>query len=103
MLRKVIGVVPLFETVTFLGALTLPRFRFPKVKLAGEKLRFEIAPIPLSWTMWGLPGALSVMVMAPVLVPTAVGLNVTSTRPAAEGAGGQRPPHTVLSATSPLP
>src|SRR5258708_4260275 len=87
MLRKVIGVVPLFETVTFLGALALPRFTFPKDKLAGEKLRFETAPTPLSWTMWGLPGAVSVMVMAPVLVPTAVGLNVTSSRHAAEGEG----------------
>jgi hypothetical protein len=87
MLRKMIGVVPVFDTVTFLGALVLPRFTFPKVKLTGEKLRFETAPTPLSWTMWGLPGALSVMVMAPVLVPTAVGLKVTSSRHAAEGVG----------------
>src|SRR6266849_1308960 len=89
MLRKVMGVVPLFVTVTFLGALALPRFRFPKVKVAGEKLKFETAPTPVSWTVWGLPGALSVMVMEPFLVPTAVGLKVTSRRHADEGEAGR--------------
>src|SRR5882762_4098496 len=39
--------------------------------------------------MWGLPEALSVMVMAPFLVPAAVGLKVTSRRQADEGEAGR--------------
>src|SRR5206468_3050201 len=87
MLRKVTAADPLFVTVTFLAALFLPRFTFPKVKVAGEKLRLETPPTPLSCTTCGLPGALSVMVTAPFLVPPAVGLNTTSMRHAVAGVG----------------
>jgi len=36
-------------------------------------------PVPLSARVWGLPKALSARVIAPVLAPPAVGVNVTLT------------------------
>lgn len=34
-------------------------------------------PVPVRFTVWGLPFALSVMVIVPVCVPVAVGVNLT--------------------------
>ena len=43
-------------------------------------------PTPLSGTTWGLPGALSVIVTAPLRVPEAVGVNLTLIVQSAPGA-----------------
>jgi hypothetical protein len=72
--------VPVFLSVTDCAALVvlitwLAKFRPVGVKLtAGEA---ALAPVPVRLTVCGLPEALSVTVIAPVLVPVAVGVNVT--------------------------
>ena len=57
-------------------------------------------PVPVREMMCGLPVALSVMVMAPVLVPVAVGVNVTLMVQLAPAATGV--PQVVVWAKSPL-
>ena len=52
----------------------------PNVRLLGERLTAGVrtdVPVPVRLTTWGLPTALSVMVMLPDCVPVAVGVNVT--------------------------
>jgi len=48
-----------------------------KVRLAGDNVTEGAVPLPLNDTLCGLPLALSVMVIAPLRVPTAVGVNIT--------------------------
>jgi len=67
--------VPALARVTICGALVVFRVTVPKLKLVGE--RVMSAPVPVSSTDCGLPVALSVIVMAPVRVPAAVGVNFT--------------------------
>ncbi len=43
----------------------------------GAAKKLKETPVPVSETVCGLPVALSVMLSAPVLVPVAVGRNVT--------------------------
>ena len=45
------------------------------VREEGETL--TLVPVPVRLTVWGLPLALSVMVMDPVRAPVAVGVNFT--------------------------
>jgi hypothetical protein len=48
-----------------------------EVGLVGDKVTVGAVPVPLTDTLCGLPVALSVMVMAPVQAPVAVGVKVT--------------------------
>ena len=57
-------------------------------------------PVPVREMMCGLPVALSVMVMAPVLVPVAVGVKVTEMVQLAPAA--MKTPQLVVCAKSPL-
>jgi hypothetical protein len=52
---------------------------FGKTKLVGESVTFgpETNPVPVRLIVCGLPGALSVTVIVPVLVPDCVGVKVT--------------------------
>src|SRR5438067_7289246 len=72
--------VPLF-TFTACGALLLPTFCEPNVKLVGVTVNWgELeAPVPVSDTFCGLFDAESVSVSVPVLVPAPVGVKVTLT------------------------
>jgi hypothetical protein len=52
----------------------------PNVRLLGERLTAgasDDVPLPVKLITWGLPEALSVIVMVPVCVPVAVGVKVT--------------------------
>jgi hypothetical protein len=49
----------------------------PKVSVVGAKLAKGAIPVPDKGTVWGLPVALSVMVIVPGWLPEAVGVNVT--------------------------
>jgi len=55
----------------------LPTAKLEKPRLAGETLAAVVAIIPERAIVWGLPGALSVMVTVAVRVPAAVGLKAT--------------------------
>lgn len=60
------------------GGLDVPTSRLLKTRLPGDRvIAGALIPIPVSETVCGLSTALSEMVMAPVRVPVAVGLNVT--------------------------
>ena len=69
--------VPVLLSVTAFAPLVLPTCWLPKSRLVGERLTTGAPPLPVRFTVWGLLGALSVMVMAPVRVPVTVGVNVT--------------------------
>jgi hypothetical protein len=73
------GPVPVFLTVIVLLALVVFSFCVPKARLAGERLTTGAVPVPLSATDCGDPAASSVISRLAVLLPTAVGLNVTTT------------------------
>src|SRR5438552_7431833 len=72
--------VPLF-TFTACGALLVPTFCEPNVKLVGVTVNWGVleAPVPVNDTFCGLLEAESVRVSVPVRVPPAVGVNVTLT------------------------
>jgi hypothetical protein len=69
--------VPTLVSVTVCAALAVFKACVPKLKVVGESVMS--APVPVRATVCGLPVALSVSVMAPVLVPAAVGTNFTVT------------------------
>ena len=69
--------VPVLLNVTLCDRLVVPNFSEPKVKLVDERLTTGAVPVPVRLTVCGLPPALSVIVIAPVCVPVAVGVNVT--------------------------
>lgn len=75
----------------------------PKLRLVGVRLTtgavVEDVPVPVKLTVCGLPLALSVMVMEPVCVPVAVGVNVTLIT---QGVLGARELGHVLAAKFPL-
>ena len=78
MLDSVVEAVPLLETVKVLTALVVLTVWLGKVRLAGEKeIPGTPVPVPVKLTDCGLVEALSVMVMVPVRVFTAVGVKVT--------------------------
>lgn len=95
--------VPVFETVTVFALLVFPTLRVAKLRLVGVRLTagavVEDVPVPLKLTVCGLPLALSVIVMAPVRVPVAVGVNVTLIT---QGVVGVRELGHELAAKSPL-
>jgi hypothetical protein len=95
-LVKVIGLLPVFETVTLCELLVVPVFWAAKVRLPGLKVSVKVAnwPVPVKPTDCGLPVALSVTEMEALRVPAAVGEKATPTEqlpPAARvvGAFGQ--------------
>jgi uncharacterized membrane protein len=60
------------------GGLEVPTSRLLKTKLPGERvIAGALIPMPVRETVCGLPTALSEIVMAPLRVPVAVGVNVT--------------------------
>jgi hypothetical protein len=72
--------VPELVSVTDCAALVVFNAWPAKVRLVGDNDTagaFGAAPVPVRLTVWGLPAALSVMVMVPVCVPLAVGVNLT--------------------------
>src|SRR5271169_4101626 len=79
MLETVSAEFPVFVRVTLCGALVVLICCVPKFKLGTEKLATGLGevPTPVRLIECGLPAALSVIVIAPVLVPVAVGVNVT--------------------------
>src|SRR5437899_310696 len=64
-------------SVTYRATLVVFRFSSLNVTLLGDRLTPGAAPVPVRLTDCGLPAALSVMVIAPVRVPVAVGVKVT--------------------------
>ena len=66
----------LLESVNVLAALVAPTAVLAKVALAGVNVACTL-PVPVRDTLCGLPAALSVMLSAPVRVPTCVGVKVT--------------------------
>lgn len=69
--------VPVFLNVTLCEGLVVPTVCEPKLKLVDDRLTTGAVPMPVRLTVCGLPPALWVMVIAPVRVPVAVGVNVT--------------------------
>jgi hypothetical protein len=68
--------LPLFFSVNVLAALVPPTAVLAKLALAGVNVACTV-PVPVSETVCGLVGALSVIVTAPVRVPSCVGVKVT--------------------------
>ena len=95
--------LPVFESVIAWAALVVPTFWLANVNEVGDRDAVEVdveTPEPVRAAVCGLPVALSVTVTVAVLVPDAVGLNVTlivQVPPAATDV-----PHVLLSAKSPL-
>ena len=75
MLEKTRGVVPLLVTITSCGELDVPTGCVPKARLEVDNVTVDVLPVKL--TMWGLPGALSLIVSDAFRIPWAVGVNVT--------------------------
>src|SRR5512132_4471659 len=71
--------VPVFVSVTLWGALEVPTGCWPKPRLVGDNVTAGAVatPVPLSVTVWGLPGALSATLRLAARDPAAVGVNVT--------------------------
>lgn len=65
--------VPELVSVTDWEPLDEPTFTDPNERLVAERVTGGITPVPLSATLCGEPAALSVMVMAAVSAPPAVG------------------------------
>jgi hypothetical protein len=57
--------------------LLVPTNWFPNGRGLGERVTVDASPVPVKATACGLPLALSFMVSVPLLVPVAVGVNVT--------------------------
>ena len=70
--------VPVLVKVTDCAAAVVPTTVLPKVRLEGFSDTPGAVPAPLSVTVCVPPLALSVMVITPVRVPLAVGVNVTA-------------------------
>ena len=69
---------PVFEIVSDCGALSVVISCGPKARLADERLTTGGAtPVPVKYTVCGLPLALSVMVSDALRDPGAVGVNAT--------------------------
>src|SRR5205807_1086442 len=80
-------VVPTFVKVTVCEALTFPTSVAGNLDVVADS--FTSVPTPLNVTDCGLPAALSVTVIVPVLLPTTVGSKLTlmlQLAPAANGA-----------------
>ena len=78
---KLAATVPLLVTVTVCGALVDPTATLPKSRDGGDSAKMMLPlplAVPLNASLCGVPGALSLMVTVPCLVPGAeVGKNIT--------------------------
>src|ERR1035438_9664674 len=72
------GEVPRFCRVTTLGGEVAPTTVPAKISLVSDSA--SSVPWPVKLTVWGLLGSLSVMTRVPLLVPAALGVNVTLMR-----------------------
>lgn len=72
-------VVLLFVSVTVCAALFVFKSTFPKLIEAGARVTVPVGavPVPLSWSVWGLLGSLSVTCRVAVSFPVVVGAKVT--------------------------
>jgi hypothetical protein len=83
------------------GGLDVPTSRLLKTKLPGKRvIAGALMPMPLRGTVCGLPTALSTIMMAPMRVPVAVGVNVTRMLQLARAA--RLAPQLLVCAKSPL-
>src|SRR6266852_4611073 len=80
------GPLPIFKSVTVLGALVIPTGWVPKLALAkatteeDENEAWGVrTPFPVRFTRRGLPVPLSAMVRVAVRVPVVVGVNTMAT------------------------
>jgi len=72
------GTLPMFVRVTACaGVLVVLRAWLAKVTVVAVRLGSEPVPVPVRVTDWGLPGALSVMVIVADSAPISEGLKVT--------------------------
>jgi hypothetical protein len=69
--------VPELVSVTAVPALVEPSFVTEKATDVGASVTAGAVPVPVRAAVWGLFGALSVMVTLADLAPVAVGVNVT--------------------------
>jgi hypothetical protein len=69
--------VPVLVSVTVCGLLGVPTGWLENVTEDVLKLAIAVTPLPASWSVCGLPAALSVTVSVPVRAPDAVGVKVT--------------------------
>jgi len=65
---------PLTVIVTFCELLVVPTFRLVNVSEVGAMPNVTSVPLPVKFTVCGLPVPLDVMVSVPVRVPAAVGV-----------------------------
>ena len=79
--------------------LVAPTVSLPNERLAGERLAAGAVPVPERLTAWGLPLALSEMLIEAVRLPLAEGVKVTLIVQFAPTA--TELPHVLLSAKSP--
>ena len=77
MLLIVSEAAPELVSVTVCAALVVFTVWLANIKLAGDKFTPGAVPVPVRFTVCGLPVALSVTVMVPVWLPVAVGVKVT--------------------------
>ena len=69
--------LPVFVRVMVCGKLVVPWVWLAKVRVPVERLATEAVPVPVSVTKWGLPGALSTILIEAERPKMAVGVNVT--------------------------
>ena len=77
MLVKVRVALPLLVTVTVWAGALVPSNWLPKVRMPAERPTPPERPVPVRFTVCGLPAALSVNTTEAVRVPAALGVNVT--------------------------
>ena len=56
--------------------MVVPTDWLPKVRVVAESPTEAAVPVPVRFTVWGLPAALSVNTMEAVRAPVALGVNV---------------------------
>jgi hypothetical protein len=92
-----------FVSVTACAALVVPTDWGANVREEGVRVTPEPKPVPMSFTIWGLPGALSVMTRLAERSPAAVGIKATTRPHAFPGAIlAQESPVTTKSPESPV-
>lgn len=69
--------LPVFDKVTLCATLVVSSPWLPKLTLEALRLATGAVPVPASAMEWGLPAALSVMVMEAARLPRAAGVKVT--------------------------
>jgi hypothetical protein len=91
--------LPLFVRVTVWAAALVPTNWLPKVRELRERPTPGEVPVPVRFSVWGLPLALSVNTTEAVRTPAALGVNVTLTVHWADGASEE--PQSLVTVKSP--